>query len=373
LAKTVLGLLLGLPLALLLPACSRGGEAAPVGPSAEPSPPAAPLAPPADKPAEVPFVRERREIMSTLYEISVISKDEARAREAIGRALDEVARLERVLSEWIPESDVSRVNAAAGKAPVKVGADTLTNVRASLDAAARTHGAFDITWAALRSFYLFQPGEQRAPDVKAVRAQKHLVNYREVVIDETASTVFLKRPGMAIGLGGIAKGWAVDRASAILLEAGFPDHMVFAGGQVLVHGMRGDRKWRVGIQHPRQEGYIGFIEATDASIATAGDYEHAFVDEQGTRWHHIIDPETALPATRASSVTLVAPTGLLADALDTGCFVMGAEACLKMLAELSQPVQAVVLDAEMRVFTSPGMREKLIMRMPLDAEGRLPR
>ena len=157
----------------------------------------------------------------------------------------------------------------------------------------------------------------------AVLKQKHLVNYRDVVLDEAQSSVFLKRKGMAIGLGGIAKGWAVDRASAILLEAGFPNHMVFAGGQVLVHGLKGDRKWRVGIQHPRMPGYIGFVEISDASIATAGDYEHSFIAEDGTHWHHIIDPKTALPAKRSYSVTLVASTGLIADALDTGCFVMG--------------------------------------------------
>ena len=324
-------------------------------------------------PAQVPLVRARRELMSTIYEITVVSADEPKVREAIGRALDEVARLELALSEWVPESDVSKVNAAAGKSPVRVGPDTLANVRASLDAARRTGGAFDPTWAALRPFYLFQPGEKKVPDVAQVRKQKHLVNYRDVVLDEAQSTVFLKRKGMAIGLGGIAKGWAVDRASAILLEAGFPNHMVFAGGQVLVHGLKGDRKWRVGIQHPRMPGYIGFIEVTDASIATAGDYEHSFVAEDGTHWHHIIDPETALPARRSNSVTLVAPNGLIADALDTGCFVMGPEKCLKMLAEYPQPIDAVIIDDGLKMFTTPGTREKLVMRMPIDDEGRLPR
>jgi thiamine biosynthesis lipoprotein len=334
---------------------------------------AGPQAVVAQTPPSVPLVKERRELMSTIYEITVVSSDEAKARETIGRALDEVARLERELSEWIPESDVSRVNAAAGKAPVKVSHDTLENVRASLDAAKRTGGAFDLTWAALRPFYLFQPGEKKGPDVAAVRKQKHLVNYRDVIVDETASTVFLKRKGMALGLGGIAKGWAVDRASAILLEAGFPNHMVFAGGQVLVRGLKGDRKWRVGIQHPRMAGYIGFIEITDASIATAGDYEHSFIADDGTHWHHIIDPETALPARRSTSVTLVASTGLLADALDTGCFVMGPEKCLKMLADYPEPIEAVIIDDQLKMFTTPGTREKLVMRMPIDPEGQLPR
>ncbi len=325
------------------------------------------------EPAPAPLVKERRQLMSTVYEITVVSAEEARAREAIARAFDEVARLERVLSEWIPESDVSRVNAAAGKAPVKVGEDTLENVRASLDAARRSEGAFDLTWAALRPFYLFQPGEKQVPDVAAVRKQRHLVNYRDVLLDEGARTVFLKRKGMAIGLGGIAKGWAVDRASALLLEAGFPNHMVFAGGQVLVRGLKGDRKWRVGIQHPRMAGYIGFIELSDASIATAGDYEHSFIADDGTHWHHIIDPATALPARRSASVTLVASTGLVADALDTGCFVMGPKKCLEMLADYPTPVEAVIIDDQLTMFTTPGTREKLVMRMPIDAEGKLPR
>jgi thiamine biosynthesis lipoprotein len=366
---------------LVLLACAREGDrpAAQAQPTASERPaPAASSAPGAAVPsapasAQVPFVRERRTIMSTVYEISVISEDEAAARAAIGRALDEVKRLEGVLSEWLPDSEVSRVNAAAGKGKVKIGPDLLANVRAALDAAVRTKGAFDISWAALREFYLFQPGQRRAPDLKALQAKKHLVNYRDVVLDEKERTLHLRRAGMAIGLGGIAKGWAADRASAILLEAGFPNHMIFAGGQVLVHGMRGDRKWRVGIQHPRRPDYIGFVELTDASIATAGDYEHAFIDEEGRRWHHIIDLETGLPATRSASVTLIAKTGLVADALDTGCFIMGPEACLEMLKQHPEPLEAVIIDPELRLFMTDGMRDKLIMRMELDAQGRLPR
>ena len=134
--------------------------------------------------------------------------------------------------------------------------------------------------------------------------------------------------------------------------------MVFAGGQVLVRGLKGGRKWRVGIQHPRMAGYIGFIEVTDASIATAGDYEHSFMAEDGTHWHHIIDPATALPAKRSMSVTLVAPTGLIADALDTGCFVMGPEKCMKMLADYPQPIEAVIIDDQAQDVHHAGTREQ---------------
>jgi thiamine biosynthesis lipoprotein len=200
-----------------------------------------------------------------------------------------------------------------------------------------------------------------------------MVRWQDVVVDEAASTVALRRRGMAIGLGGIAKGWAVDRAGALIEAAGFPDYMIFGGGQVLVHGRRGDRAWRVGVQHPRRSDYIGFIEATDASIATSGDYEHFFVAPDGTRWHHIIDLSTGLPARQTMSVTIIAPTGLLADGLDTGCFVMGAERCLALLA--SRPelagVEAVIIDDELRVHFSPGARERFVMRVALDETGRI--
>lgn len=328
--------------------------------------------PPVQPGDEVPIQRARRKLMSTIYEITLVSDDAPRAQVAMSAALDEIARLEKVLSEWQPDSEVSRINAAAGKSAVQVGPDTMANIRAGLDAARWSEGAFDITWAALRPFYLFQPGEFPAPDLAAVRKQRKLVNYRDVIVDERASTVKLRRPKMAIGLGGIAKGWAVDRASAILQEAGFPNHMVFAGGQVLMHGLRGDRKWRIGIQHPRGPRYFAVLEATDVSIATSGDYEHSYVSEDGKRWHHIIDLSTGLPATRSTSVTVIAPTGLLADAVDTGCFIMGAERCLKMLAKLPVHIEAVILDDQLRFYTTPGTQQRLLMEIAPDSEGRIP-
>lgn len=322
--------------------------------------------------ADVPMVRGDRPIMSTIYQITIVSDDEPRARAAIEAALDEVERLGVVLSEWRDDSEVSRINQAAGRAPVHVGPDTMANVREGLRVAEWTEGAYDISWAPLREFYLFQRGHERVPDLDAVRARLPLVSFRDVVVDPDASTVFLRREGMALGLGGIAKGWAVDRASAVLRERGFEDFMIFGGGQVLVHGRRGDRGWRVGIQHPRRSDYIGFVEATDASIATSGDYEHFFVAPDGTRWHHIIDLSTGLPASRSISVTIIAPTGLLADGLDTGCFVMGPERCLAMLARIPERVEAVIIDPDFRVWTTPGTSERLHMRVPLDAEGRIP-
>jgi len=362
----------------------RAGEAEPGGEVVDLSPPrrAAPAAAEedeedAEEAAAPVLVRSARPIMSTTYQISVETDRRQEAEEAIEAALDEVERLGVVLSEWRPDSEVSAINRAAGRDAVRVGEDTMANVTSALDVARWTDGAFDISWAAIREFYLFQEGAS-APDLDAVRARLPLVNYRDVIVDEEASTVRLAREGMSLGLGGIAKGYAVDRAAALLEARGFSNFMIFGGGQVLVRGLREGRRWRVGIQHPRAaDRYIGFLEVTDCSVATSGDYEHSFVDEDGERWHHIIDLRTGLPARHTTSVTIVAPSGLLADGFDTGCFVMGAEACLARIAELQASgelagLEAVILDGDLRLFTTPGTRDRLTLRMPITDDGRIP-
>lgn len=320
--------------------------------------------------ADVPLVRAQRSSMSTVYQISVVGDDEAAAQTAMGHALDEIDRLETLLSEWREGSEISQINAAAGREPVHVGPETMAIIDSGLRTAEQTGGAFDITWAALRGLYLFQRGQERVPTDAEIAERLPLVGWRDVVVDHEASTVFLRRAGMAIGTGGIAKGYALDRAQEILVREGFPNFMIFGGGQVHLHGMRGDRVWRVGIQHPRREDYIGYLDATDCAIATSGDYEHSFIDDEGRRWHHIIDLTTGRPAEGVVQVTVITRTGLDADAIDTGCFIMGVERCLEMFSRMPG-YDAVIIDADMRVHMTPGARSRVTFRVPLD-EGRIP-
>lgn len=308
--------------------------------------------------------------MSTVYQVSVVAEDDEASRTAIDRALDEIERLETVLSEWQPDSEVSAINRAAGTSPVAVGEETFAVVEAGLRISRDTDGAFDLTWAALRGLYLFQPGQERVPTDAEIAVRLPLVGYRDLILDAERRTVFLRRPGMAIGTGGIAKGYALDRAEAILVSAGFPDFMIFGGGQVQIHGRRGDRMWRVGIQHPRRDDYIAYFEASDGSISTSGDYEHAFVDDRGTRWHHIIDLRTGRPARSSVQVTVLARRGVEADAYSTACFVMGPARCLEVLPRLPGSPEAVIVDAEMRVHMTPGARERVTFRVPLE-DGRI--
>ncbi|MCA9530849.1 MAG: FAD:protein FMN transferase [Myxococcales bacterium] len=332
-------------------------EAAPAHPSAEPAPAAAPL------------YSAHRDMMGTVFVISTVAP-EASAAPAIEAAFDEIARLEDVLSEWIPTSEISRINQAAGKAPVHVSADTLAVVKAGLDVSRWSHGAFDLSWAVLRKVYDFRPGHYRVPRDGELKPLLPLIDYHAVRVDGAAQTVELMKRGMAIGTGGIGKGYALDRAGDVLRAHGIDDYMIFGGGQVQVHGTRGGRPWRVGIQHPRRNDYFAAIEASDVSISTSGDYEHVYVDPSGRRWHHIVDPKTGLPVEGTMSVTLIAPSGLYADALSTAVFVLGPKKGLAMLAGLPFEAEAVIVDSSCRVITTPGTEQKLHFHIALD-DGKL--
>ena len=200
-----------------------------------------------------------------------------------------------------------------------------------------------------------------------------LIDYRKIELDEEAKTIFLKEPAMAIGTGGIAKGYALDRAGDILQRAGIESYMLFGGGQVQVHGMRGERPWRVGIQHPRRETeYFAFFESEGGSISTSGDYERVYFDARGKRWHHILDPRTGLPVERTMSVTLTAPDGLYADALSTACFVLGPQRALQMLRRIPYTAEVVMVDSSCRLSTTEGTEQRLQMRVELERGQRLP-
>ncbi|HEX5657757.1 MAG TPA: FAD:protein FMN transferase [Polyangiales bacterium] len=320
--------------------------------------------------AQPTLQKTERRLMGTVWVITLVGDDAAKARAAANRAFDEVDRLEQSLSEWRPDSDISHVNQQAGIAPVKVAPELIACVRASLDVARWSNGAFDISWAALRGLWDFSAGSSHVPPSKArVKAMLPLWNYKNIVLDEANGSVFLKKKGMQIGLGGVAKGYALDRAGESLIEAGFPNFLIYAGGQVLVHGKKGDRKWRVGIQHPREPRHFAFVEIEDGSLATSGDYEHSY-EHQGVTYHHIIDPKTGFPNRNTSSVTLLAKTALWADAIDTAVFILGPKRGLEMLERApGGPFEAAVVDPNMHLSLSPHMREQLVMTAEIAADG----
>ncbi len=321
--------------------------------------------------AQEPLLSRTRPLMSTVFQIQVDSPPD-NAENVIRQAFEEIERLETVLSEWRDGSDVSKINGSAGKNPVKVSGDTLRVVDAGMDVSRWSRGAFDLSWAALWGLYDFRPDSIKIPTADDLRPRLKLIKYTNIRVSKKYKTVYLKKRGMAIGTGGIAKGYALDQAGAILRGGGVDDYMIFGGGQVQVHGKRDGRPWRVGIQHPRDPStYFAALESTGASFSTSGDYEHAVFDGSGKRWHHIIDTSTGLPANESLSVTVMTSEGIYADALSTAAFVLGPHKALQMLNRIAYPAEAVIVGADCKVYMTPEARKRIRWNVDL-VGGRLP-
>ncbi|MSP63596.1 MAG: FAD:protein FMN transferase [Myxococcales bacterium] len=305
------------------------------------------------------LVARAGEAMGTVVEIKVWTppdRDPA-ARAAIGEAFAEIARLEGLMTTWKEDSDIARLNAAAGVAPVAVAKETLECVERSLDFSRRSGGAFDITFYALKGLWKFDHDlEAKLPDAKELKRRLPLIDYRKLEVDRGKSTLFLRERGMKVNLGGIAKGYAVDRATAILRKSGFADAIVQAGGDLMLSGSKSGEPWQAGIRDPRgaANSYFAVAAVKDHAFSTAGDYERFFF-LGGKRYHHIIDPKTGWPATRARSVTIYAPDALTADGLDDAVLILGVEEGLKMI-EALPGVGAVVVDRDNRVHMSKSLR-----------------
>jgi thiamine biosynthesis lipoprotein len=321
----------------------------------------------ADPPPDVRprLVRDERLAMGSLLRLSAWTSDEAAARAAFAAVFAEFDRLEGLLSVWRPGSDVVRLNEAAGRAPVPVHEDTRRVLAAAREVSEWTDGAFDVTFGALAEVWRFDHDQDnRVPSAAEISARQPLVDYRRVRIDDGPGTGFIERAGMRVHLGGIGKGFAVDRAAARLREAGLHDFMIQAGGDLYVAGTNGGPPWRLGIQDPRgpADSLFATIDLADATLSTSGDYER-FFERDGVRYHHLLDVRTGQPARGCRSVTIVARRALVADGLSTGVFVLGPERGLALVERLPD-VEAVIVTADNRVLVSSGLRGRLNVERP---------
>ena len=294
--------------------------------------------------------------MGTVVDLTIWTADRAAAGRAGQAVFDEFRRLEALMSTWVDDSEVSRINRAAGVKAVPVSDEVLAVIQTAQAVAKKTGGAFDITVGAYRGLWKFDEDlDGSLPTDKQVAARRKKTGWRGVVVDARRKTVKLRRRGMAINLGGIAKGYAVDRAAALLRDRGLTDFIIQAGGDLYVSGTKGDQKWRVGIRDPRgaRDATFALTELEDRTFSTSGDYERGMV-VGGVRYHHILDPRTGQPARRSRSVTVMAPDALTADAWSTALFVLGPDEGLKLLGK--QPgLEAVFVDAQNQVRVSPGL------------------
>ena len=296
----------------------------------------------------------RELLMDTGVDLQIYSSG-AREGEQVKKALfDEMKRLERLLSYRDSESEVAKINRAAGKKPVAVSPETVEVIREALAYGEISGGAFDPTIAPLLELWGFQEGDYRVPGPEELREAAGAVDYRLVEAEETS--VRLARPGMALDLGGIAKGYIVDRGLDLLKRRGISHALINAGGDVGILGPKADGSpWRVGVKHPRNETLLAVIPwDRRGAIVTSGDYER-FFEKDGVRYHHILDSQTGAPAHALTSVTVVAPTAVQADALSTAIFVLGPERGLALVEELPG-VEALLVDPQFALLISSGLR-----------------
>ncbi|MET0591416.1 MAG: FAD:protein FMN transferase [Polyangiaceae bacterium] len=358
-----------------LAACNRDRDTAQAAPSSSGGTPAVSLSPAGPLPA-APAARMKVSVESSamgtrlnFVAFTSASADEAKTRAAIDRAIDEIRRLEAIMTTWRDDSELSRVNQNAGKAPVKISAETAKVIDESLWISEKSKGVFDITFEVMHGLWRFdQDADPHPPRAAEVEAKKKLIDYRHIVRDKKEETVFLDKAGMKMSLGGIAKGFAIDRAAEVLIAEGVVDFLAQAGGDLYGHGKKPDgAPWIAGVRDPRgpDGSYFAEMAVEGHAFSTAGDYERSYVIE-GKRYHHIIDPRTGYPATASRSVTIWAKDALTADALDDAVFILGPKEGLALVESIDD-AGAVIVDANNRVWISRRLEGKVrTLRPPTD-------
>ena len=293
-------------------------------------------------------------LMSTSVDFIIFTDDKKRGNRAIDEAIVEINRIVKVMSEWNPDSEISRVNQNAGIKPVKVSEELYRVLEASINIGKKTQGAFDITFKSAGKLWNFR--NQTVPsESKIIEAIKN-IDYRNVQLDPTNKAVLITNKNTQIGLGGIAKGYAVDRAVQIIKKHQFTEFAVNAGGDLYAQGRHSDSLWKVGIQNPRaKDDILATLPVGNMAVATSGDYERFFIHE-GTRYSHIIDPRTGYPASACQSVTVLAPRTFWADALATGIFVLGPQDGLALVNSMEE-IEALIVDRNGEVLLSRGLQK----------------
>ncbi len=293
-------------------------------------------------------------VMGTAIHVELWAERRADAAEALDTVSHEMQRIDRLYSPHRPESELSRINRDAGRAPVVIDAETFSLLARAQAFAELSAGAFDISYAAVGRLYDYRRGV--APTEAQLAAAHRLVGWRGIRLDPAARSVHFARQGMCIDLGGFAKGHAVDGATARLRALGIRHAYVSAGGDSRVIGDRRGRPWSVAIRHPRRaDGVAALLPLEDCAVSTSGDYERYFVERGGMRHHHLIDPATGRSPQGVHSVTVIADDGLSAEALSKTLFVHGVERGMAILAQVPGS-DAVLIDAQGRLHFSPGLQ-----------------
>ena len=298
------------------------------------------------------WVIDTQPIMGTRVHVEVWHEDTAAGRAAVAAVMAEMRRIDELMSPFRETSELSALNREAARQPVKVSPDLLAVLQHARAMSELTGGAFDVTFASAGRYYDYR--KRIRPDDATLARAVEAIDYRYVEIDAARHTVSYRHPGVYVDLGGIAKGYAVDLGIALLEARGIDQAMVGAGGDSRIIGDRRGEPWTVGVKDPREPDSIAVVlPLENTAVSTSGDYQRYF-EQDGVRYHHIIDPSTGDSARAVRSVTILGPDATRTDGLSTSVFVLGAEKGLALIDRLPE-FDAIVIDGEGKLFYSKGL------------------
>ena len=289
------------------------------------------------------------DVMGTRISVELFHPDPAVAQKGVDAVIAEMHRIDNNMSPWIETSELARLNRDAAKKPVVVSREFFNLIEQSLSFSRMTGGAFDITFASVGFLYDYRAGVR--PDDQQRQQAAALINYHNLRLNDADNSIRYSKPGVRVDLGGIAKGHAVDRSIALLQSLGIERALVTAGGDSRTVGERWGRPWNIGVRHPDDaDKLVAVIPLQDVAVSTSGDYQRYF-DENGVRYHHIIDPASGDSARELRSVTIIGPDATTTDALSTSVFVLGLQKGMDLVNQLPG-IDAILVDAHGRLHYS---------------------
>jgi thiamine biosynthesis lipoprotein len=294
-------------------------------------------------------------MLGSPLEITVVAKDTIQGNQYIDLAITEVKRIEYLISDWIPSTQISQVNKNAGSKPVKVDKEVFDLVGRAIKVSQITSGAFDISYASMDKIWKFDGSMKAMPTEEAIKKSVSKIGYKNIILDSKEQTIFLKNEGMKLGLGGIGQGYIADKVKELLFSKGCTSGIVNVSGDINAWGRQQDgNPWTVGIVNPLNKNKVfATFPLEDSAVETSGNYEK-YVIFNGIRYSHIIDPRTGYPAQGVVSVSVFAKQTEIADALATGIFVMGVEVGIDIVNQL-KGVECIMVDDKGKIHSSKGI------------------
>ena len=294
--------------------------------------------------------------MGSRFDITVVASNEKEGNKYIDSAIFEIARIEKLISSWDVNSETSLINKFSGIKPIKVDKELFDLIERSIAISTLTNGAFDISYASMDRIWKYDGTMREMPSKEKISSSIKKVGYQNIIIDKEAQTVFLKLKGMKIGFGAIGKGYAADKAKALLIEKGAKAGIINASGDLNAWGKQANgRDWMVAITNPLNKNKVfSWLPINDSAIVTSGNYEK-FISLNGIRYSHIIDPRTGYPSTGIISTSIMTSNAELADAISTSVFVMGVETGLDFINQL-KGVDCIIIDEQNKIHTSNNIK-----------------